>query len=78
MTERDVSLILLQNARSNVPEGSVWLHLKTGNEYRVTGHAMIESTWSPGVLYRRNVRSPAPQIIRDFGEFTDGRFERVT
>lgn len=31
------------------PLHSVWWHKKTGHIYRVTGHAMIESTWVPGV-----------------------------
>ena len=59
------------------PVCSVWRHLKTGNKYSVVGHAMIESTWRPGVIYQRNY-STEPLIVRDEEEFIDGRFERLS
>lgn len=62
---------------AQTPVGSLWQHQKTKDFYRVTGHAMIESTWKPGVLYVQNIRSPSPTIIRDGDEFIDGRFLRV-
>lgn len=62
---------------TETPVGSVWRHKKTGDDYRVTGHAMIESTWKPGVIYVRNIRGLSPLIVRDGDEFIDGRFERI-
>lgn len=59
---------------AETPVHSVWKHLKTGNQYIVTGHVMIESTWKPGVVYSGK---DSFHIVRDGDEFIDGRFERI-
>lgn len=63
---------------ADTPVGSRWMHKKTGNEYRVTGHVMIESTWRVGVMYESIYPvGSVLDIVRDGEEFNDGRFERL-
>jgi len=71
-------MIPLEHAHLSVretPVGSTWKHKRSGKAYTVTGHVMLEATWSPGVVYRGTEHSF--DIVRDADEFTDGRFERI-
>jgi hypothetical protein len=57
--------------------GTVWLHVKSGEYYSVTGECMDERTWSKGVLYSRTDGTSKLPISRVKSEFLDGRFRRV-
>ena len=55
---------------------SVWRHVKTGHDYIVIDCAVIESTMTDAVLYRRYTDFLSePRIwVRPLAEFMDGRF----
>ena len=55
--------------------GSIWIHAKTGGEYMVTAHGLIESNLHPAVIYRPMLGEPV-SWIRPATEFFDGRFVR--
>lgn len=63
--------------------GSQWTHLKSGQDYVVTGLCLIEADLTMGVLYRAETVSGKyadstknPQWCRPASEFLDGRFQR--
>lgn len=51
---------------------ALWQHRKTGGIYEVVGECQIESTNTPGVLYRNT--STGVTWVRPKEEFFDGRF----
>lgn len=58
---------------------SRWRHVKTGHEYVVHDHVLLEATLEPAVVYYRH-RSADPfetMWCRPASEFFDGRFERI-
>lgn len=72
----DKAFAELEAVSARTPTGSVWLHIKTGNRYVVTGHAVDADTLAVLVHYRRHcglsngwkVWSRAAEV------FCDGRF----
>ena len=59
------------------PMGSVWVHLKTGTAYEITGHCFLEANAEPAVLYSKHgSKIPEPIWARAASEFFDGRFAR--
>lgn len=62
------------------PVGGAW-RAANGTLYRVTGHAVIEATDTPAVLYQRQstfypALTAGIQWCRPLAEFLDGRFTR--
>lgn len=62
---------------SAIPVGSRWQHVNRGTRYTVVGHCMIEATWRPGVRYVGDADCRI-EIVRDGGEFMDGRFKPMS
>jgi hypothetical protein len=55
-----------------------FMHVKTGDIYRVVGFCVLEKTWAKAVLYERELATSCDvPIARDLAEFCDGRFRRV-
>lgn len=75
-TKLDEARIEILALTENVPIGTRWRHLKSGNDYMVTGHAIIEATLTPAVIYSRYGQTD--RWCRPGSEFLDGRFENVT
>jgi len=50
-------------------------HIKTGGTYRVMYNAVIESTWTPAVIYR--CERYGLIVVRPADEFYDGRFVEI-
>ena len=55
--------------------GTLWQHQKSGGEYTITGHCMLEATRKAAVLYR--CHETGILWARDADEFLDGRFEQL-
>lgn len=73
----DEGTAALRDNAARAPDGSRWRHLKTGGEYTVLMHVLIEATLSPAVIYRKPDADPAETWCRPGEEFFDGRFERI-
>lgn len=66
-TEEDIALNM-----EHAPVGSRWRHKKTGGEYTIVMHAIIELTLSPSIVYRDEKNA----WVRPALAFFD-RFERI-
>lgn len=51
----------------------IWLHVKTGNQYRILHHGLFEGSLKPMVIYQAYDRS-GPVWVRSAEQFFDGRF----
>lgn len=60
-----------------IPWGSRWKHLKTGNVYIAGETAIIEATMMPAIIYRIENLYGGSWWVRPISEFLDGRFERL-
>jgi hypothetical protein len=58
----------------DAPVSSLWRHRK-GGTYRIVGHAMIEASMTPAVIYE-SLSGDAGLWVRPGDEFLDGRFTR--
>lgn len=73
----------LDMATRNVAENKVrapylseWTHKKTGGEYVVRMHVILEADLTPCVVYYKRFAEPDQTWCRPASEFFDGRFER--
>lgn len=64
-------------SEKDIPNGSRWRHVKSGNDYIVEAHVMIEKTMTPAVVYSRADHNERTRWVRPTEEFLDGRFLRV-
>jgi hypothetical protein len=76
MTLEEAKAELAAN-RERAPYLSYWKHVKSGGEYAVQMHVIIEATLEPAVVYYRRFADPSEYWCRPAKEFLDGRFERV-
>lgn len=77
-TLEEAKAALAENRARALPL-SRWRHRKTGHEYQVHGHVLIEATLEPAVIYYkvRSVDPSEPTWCRPASEFFDGRFECI-
>ena len=79
--ETAVSLMAsLREMKSNnerAPYLSRWRHLKSGGNYVVRMHVLLEHTLEPHVVYHKQFAEPFEMWCRPAREFFDGRFERM-
>ncbi len=66
----------LKEYAEQAPRGTRWRHLKSGHDYMVQGHVLIEANLMPAVVYSRYGQTE--NWCRPASEFLDGRFENVT
>lgn len=82
MVEKDdkalkAALAAVATNRALAPYLSTWRHLKSGGEYAVKEHVLIEATLEPAVVYYKRFAPPDETWCRPASEFFDGRFERM-
>lgn len=65
----------LKDNRDKAPYLSNWKHLKSGDDYAVKGHVLLESSLDPHVIYYQRFADPTITWCRPASEFFDGRFE---
>ncbi len=63
--------------QKRAPYLSEWRHKKSGGEYAVKMHVIIEATLEPAVVYYKRHADPAETWCRPASEFFDGRFEVI-
>lgn len=73
----DVKIAIREN-QEVAPYLSLWRHVKSGGEYMVRMHVILEATLEPAVIYYKRLADPAETWCRPASEFFDGRFERVS
>lgn len=62
--------------RERVPAGTRWKHIKSGHDYMIHGHVIMEATLSLAITY--SMYGQTEIWCRPAREFLDGRFERLT
>ena len=53
-----------------------WLHIKTGERYKILHHGLFESSLKPMVVYQRS-NGTGPVWIRPADQLFDGRFRNL-
>jgi hypothetical protein len=76
MTFEEAKSAIAEN-RVRAPYLSYWKHLKSGGEYTVQMHVILEATLEPAIVYYKRYAAPDEVWCRLASEFFDGRFERV-
>jgi hypothetical protein len=63
----------LRDPSSQLPPEQVWIHVKTGNGYKILHHGLLEKSLESMVIYQKADGS-GPVWVRLAEQFFDGRF----
>ena len=63
----------LKDPSSHPEPEQIWIHVKTGNHYKILHHGLFESSLKPMVIYQA-YDGKGPIWVRPAEQFFDGRF----